>query len=245
MKTTNVFLPLKVLTGFSLLLVLGLASCEDDDDVIVIIDREEDAQELMAYILSYDTYGLVAHFDRIGEIVEEESDCGETTVNEDSESGSYNLYDYEYDLTETYTLNCEPILSVTYDLIGLQTIEAENFGALHEIVLAFTTTGLEESSMEEVYNGAYGRTGSWQSEVNDNGYSFEYDSSLTDVEVARETNQIQSGTGTFTLVQTYDADDTVYTYTGTLEFLNADEVEVTYDNGESYVVDISNVSIKD
>lgn len=245
MKTIRKFAPLPWLAGLSLLILLGLTSCEDDN-VIVVIDpdlSELDAQELMAVILSYDTYGLVAQFDQIGKAVEDLSECGETTENTETETGGYNRYDYEYTYTEIYTLNCEPERSVIYDLSGRQDIDALNYDAVHDILTAFTTTGLEESSADEIHNGTYGRGGSWQSDNSDAGYDFEYDSTLFDVRVSKETHQIQSGTGTFTLIQNYKGSGEQYTYTGTIVFLNAAQAEVTFEDGESFIVDLGNVSI--
>lgn len=230
-----------------MVLCIGFASCEDDDDVIVIDPNlaEDDVEELMAILLSYDAYGLVAHFEHIGDEIEDISDCDETVTNTEVESGDFNRYDYEYTFTEEYTLFCGAQQSLSYSLTGEQEIDALNYDTIHLIGLDFTTTGLEDGSSVEVYNGTYNTSGDWESNITDEGYDFVYDSTITDVEVAKDNNKIVSGVSIFSLEQTYSRDNLTYTYSGTITFLNENEAEVTFEDGETFIVDLNNVSIAD
>lgn len=226
---------------------IGLTACEDDDTVI-IVSREvsqEDAQELMANILSYETYGLVAQFDRIGDEVLESAECDVPTTDTATASGGLVNYTYDYAFSEAYTLFCDAGLLLQYDLTGQQDIDALTYDAQHVITLAFQTTGLEESAEDEVYDGAYDRSGDWRADRSGETYDFTYDSTVEDVRVAKDSNKIVGGTSTFTLTQTYSRANVSYTYTGTVVFLNEDLAEVTFGDGASFVVDLLDVSIAD
>ena len=235
-----------ILKSIALILAFTALSCYDDDTTI-IIDRDlasKDAEELIAISLSYDTYGLVAHFDHIGQEIENISECDVTNTDTQIETGNINSnYDYIYTFTEVFTLYCEPELYLEYALEGDLEFDAYNFEEIQQININFTTTGLEDISDEEIYNGNYNTTGEMQSDFNNNTYEYSYDSTIFDIRVNKESNKIVSGSVTFSLVQTYSRNNLTYTYNGTIEFLNENAAEVTFDNGEVFVVDINNVSI--
>ncbi|MEM1337048.1 MAG: hypothetical protein AAGF96_04830 [Bacteroidota bacterium] len=247
MKTNFKTISRRIIGLWVMIISIGFACCEDDNDTLVIDLNvaEDDIEELFAVLLSYDTYGLVAQFEEVSEEIESISECEATTTNIETESGGFNNYSYEYRFTEVYTLFCTPERNLSYTLDGVQEIDAYNYDAVHQITSDFTTTGLEETDFNEIYNGNYDRTGAWESNFNEDTYDFIYDSTVVDILVSKESNTIQSGSSTFTLEQTYSRDNLTYTYGGTITFLNEDEAQVTFDDGETFIVDLTNVSIQD
>ncbi|WP_458627228.1 hypothetical protein [Winogradskyella sp. PC D3.3] len=66
---------------------------------------------------------------------------------------------------------------------------------------------------------------------------------MSDVLLFKTTGKITSGTSTFTLIQEYSYNNQIYTYVGTVEFLNEDEAKVTFDDGSVFYVNTNNLSI--
>ncbi|WP_318342838.1 hypothetical protein [Flagellimonas baculiformis] len=224
-----------------------LQGCEDDDDVIIITRNYayEDAEEAIAVSLSYGTYGVVANMNRASEEIQENNDCDvlyqETDSFHDQTYSGYISYEYEYQ--EEYIWSCEPNSTVDYSLSASQHLEAVRANYEHEIALDFDITGLDEGSEAEAYGGTYDRTGEWESNYNQETYSFEFNSTLIETLVSKDSNKIYAGTATFTLVQDYSYSNVSYTYQGTVEFVSDEEARVEFDSGEVFYVDLGNISI--
>ncbi|MDF0715975.1 hypothetical protein PY092_07440 [Muricauda sp. 334s03] len=231
-----------------LFMLLGiLQGCEDDDDVIIITRyyAYEDAEEAIAVSLSYGTYGMVSNMNRASEEIQENNDCDSLYQKTDSfYDETYTGYiSYEYEYQEAYIWSCEPDSKVEYDLSATQHLEVVRANYDHEIELDFDITGLDEANEAEAYSGTYKRTGEWESNYNQETYSFEFDSTLIETLVSKESNKIYAGTATFTLVQNYSYSNVTYTYEGTVEFVSDEEARVEFDSGEVFYVDLGNISI--
>jgi len=232
------------------MVVMGLfpaiQSCDDDDDVIYIdpVYAYSDAQEAIAISLAYSSYGLVANMEQASDEIQDISTCGELyqnteTVHNETEPG-YISYDYAY--TEEYLMSCDNP-AVDYDLTATETLEAVRASYEHSITVSFTVTGLADESADEIYNGAYKRTGYWDANYYDDDYRFTFDSQIADAYLSKQSGKIYSGTMTFTLVESYESSNLDYTYKGTVEFLNEDEAKVVFDDGSEFLVDLNNISI--
>lgn len=233
---------------FSLLFSLTLltTSCDNDDDKVIYVYSYEDAQEAIAISLAYDSYGLVANFDKVSNEIEVNDECDILYEESDTEEGDFTasgLSTYVYNYNEAYTKYCDPDLYVNYTLTAEQVIEAVRISTTHSISVDFTTTGLEDTSENEIYNGTYNRNGGWETVYSEETYNFNYESTVEDILVSKATGKIVSGTSTFTLVQEYSYDNLTYTYAGVVEFLNEDEAKVTFDDGNEFYVNINNLSI--
>ncbi|MEH6682590.1 MAG: hypothetical protein V7724_18760 [Sediminicola sp.] len=233
---------------FSLLFTATLltTSCEDDDDGVLVIYSYEDAQEAIAISLAYESYGLVANFDKVSEEIEGNHECEVLNEESESETGDFTasgLTTYVYDYTESFTKYCDPDLYVSYDLLAEQTIESVRISKTHTIHVDFITTGLEDSSENEIYNGAYTRNGGWETVYSNENYDFTYESDVVDVQVSKETGKIVSGTSTFTLTEEYSYNNLTYTYTGIVKFIDEDKAKITFDSGEVFYVNTNNLSI--
>lgn len=228
------------------LLITATISCDDDDDTIIIeVPSYEDAQEIVALSLSYDSYGLVAQFEQMNSTITDSSECETLYEDSDVQTGAWDsgLITYQYDYTEAYTKYCEPELYVDYTTSASQLLEAVRFTATHEVTAQFVATGLEAESDSEIYNGSYERSGLWESTTDEDFYNFDYKSQVNEVFLSKETGKITSGTATFTLSETYSQENLTYSYEGTVEFLNEEEAMVTFDTGEVFYVNLNNVSI--
>lgn len=238
-----------ILSICSLLLMLmaTLQGCEDDDDVIIITRNYayEDAEEAIAVSLSYGTYGMVANMNRASEEIQENNDCDvlyqETDSFYDQTYSGYIGYEYEYQ--EEYIWSCEPNSTVDYSLSATQHLESVRANYDHEIALDFNIAGLDDEHEAEAYGGTYDRTGEWESNYNQESYSFEFNSVLIETLVSKDSNKIYAGTATFTLVQDYSYSNVSYTYQGTVEFVSDEEARVEFDSGEVFYVDLGNISI--
>ncbi|WP_281765914.1 hypothetical protein [Neptunitalea lumnitzerae] len=241
-------LKLKLKIGAIVLLALGtLISCDDDEDVVVVryVYASDDAEEILATSIAYNSYGFVASLQQTSEEIQE-GICEETITNSDSFSGAnyYGNINYEYSYDETYTNYCSPESYVAYNLDALQQFETYNSEFEHTIGLEYTVTGIEAASDDEFYEGIYARNGSWQALYDEDlRYTFELAINYEEVTVSKSSHKIYEGIATFTLEQVYEDAGVVYTYQGTLEFLNEDEAKVTYDNGDSFIINLNNVSL--
>jgi len=218
----------------------------DDGDVIYIdpIYAYSDAEEAVAISLAYSSYGLVANMNQASSEIQEISTCDQLYQNSDT---TYNetkpgYISYEYIYKEEYLMSCDNP-SVSYDLTATETLEAVRASYNHGITVNFEITGLEDESADEIYNGAYKRTGSWDANYYDDDYKFTFDSQVADVHLAKQTGKIYSGTVTFTLVESYESSNLDYTYNGTVEFLDEDQAKVVFDDGNEFYVDLNNMSI--
>ncbi|QDO95237.1 hypothetical protein FNB79_15070 [Formosa sediminum] len=228
-------------------LTISFTACEDDDDdVIIYVHTYEDAQEAIAISLAYDSYGLVAYFENISNEIEVNNECDVLYEDSDTETGEFNsseLTTYVYNYNEIYTKYCDPELYVDYALSAEQLIESVRVSTTHNINVNLITTGLEETSENEIYNGTYNRNGGWETEYSEEYYNFSYSSEVSDILLSKATGEIISGTSTFTLTQDYGYNNLTYTYEGVVEFLNKDEAKVTFDDGSVFYINISNLSI--
>lgn len=233
----------------SLLVLALLQSCDEDDDVILITRyyAYEDAEEAIAVSLSYATYGMVANMNRASNEIQGNTDCDvpfeDASTFYDETITGYISYEYAYH--ENYVWTCGPETTVDYTLTATQYLDAVRYDYDHEIALDFQISGLEDESPNEVYEGAYNRTGEWESGYNEETYAFDFDSEISEALVSKESNKIYSGTATFSLVQSYSYSNITYTYKGIVEFINEDEAKVEFDSGEVFYVNLNNISIAD
>lgn len=235
---------------FLLLFVFAIiiTACDDDDDdeIIIYVHTYEDAQEAIAISLAYDSYGLVAYFENVSSEIEINNECDILYEDSDTETGEFNssgLTTYEYNYNESYTKYCDPELYVDYTLTAEQLIESTRITTTHSINTDLITTGLEDTSENEIYNGTYSRSGGWETAYSEESYNFTYESKVTDIFLSKTTGEIISGTSTFTLTQKYSYDNLTYTYEGTVEFIDENEAKVTFDDGSVFYVNINNLSI--
>lgn len=236
---------------FNLLLYSGLSflllSCNDDDDdtIVIEIPSLQDAQEVVAISLAYDSYGLTAHFEEMSQTINEANECGVLNENNDSGSGDWDSdsITYTYSINEEFTKFCDPALLIEYSSTAAQELDAPRFSGTHTINTEFTVTGLEEEVENEEYTGFYNKVGIYESGNDEQFYEFSYKSDLSNILVSKELGKIISGNVIFTLEQEYDYNDLTYTYMGSVEFLNENEARVEFETGEEFIVDLNNVSI--
>nr|WP_293294507.1 hypothetical protein [Allomuricauda sp.] len=227
------------------MLMATLSGCEDDDDVIILTHYYEDAGEAIAVSISYGAYGMAANMNKASEEIQENSDCDMPYQETDSfyDETYTGYFSYEYEYQEEYIWSCEPNSTVDYSLSATQHLEAVRANYDHEIEVDFYISGLDEENEAEAYGGTYERTGEWESNYNQETYSFEFDCTLIEAMVSKESNKIYAGTAIFTLVQNYSHSNLSYTYQGTVEFVSDEEAKVEFDSGEVFYVDLGNVSI--
>lgn len=142
--------------------ILTTACQDDDDDIIIYVHTYEDAQEAIAISLAYDSYGLVAYFENVSSEIEINNECDLLYEENDTETGEFNssgLTTYVYNYNESYTKYCDPDLYVDYSLTAEQLIESTRISTKHTINTDLITTGLEDTSETEIYNGIYNRNG--------------------------------------------------------------------------------------
>ncbi|WP_281752325.1 hypothetical protein [Neptunitalea chrysea] len=237
----------KVLVAILVLMLGILSSCQDDDDVVIVryVYAYEDAEEILAESIAYGSYGFVANLRQASEEIQTNT-CEQSINNSDSFSDT-NLWGsvtYDYMYTEEYTNYCNPEAYVTYDLEATQNLGAYNYDFEHDISLNFQVTGLDVSSDSEYYLGDYDRSGEWKALYDDDlRYTFILDIDFENLSVSKSSNKIYAGEANFVLEQVYNAPGLVYTYSGSIEFLSENEAKVTYDNGESFIIYLNNISL--
>ncbi|QGY44626.1 hypothetical protein GM418_13420 [Maribellus comscasis] len=231
-------------------LFIGFQSCEDDDDEVIYFDRSyasEDAEKIVALSLSYSSYGMVAVMNQISNEIQEISECDSIYEYQDTiqgETDSENI-SYEYIYNETYKLNCGTVDSVQFSSTASQTFDAPRYSYDHELAIDFDVTGLENESESETFNGLYNRTGWWEQGYYNQDYYFDFECEVLDAAVDKETDKIYAGTAEFTLVESYRFANVEFTYKGTVEFQSEDEAKVTFDNGDTFYIDLNNISLAD
>lgn len=230
----------------------AMQSCDDDGEVIYIDPAYAyaDAQEAVAISLAYSSYGLIANMEQASSEIQEISACDQLyqnteTIHHETEPGNISYEWGSYTYQEEYIMSCDHP-SVDYDLTATVILDAVRASYEHSITVGFTVTGLDDESTDEIYDGAYKRTGYWEANYYDDDYRVTFDSQVADAHVSKQSHKIYSGTVTFTLVESYsNPEDIDYTYNGTVEFLNEDEAKVVFDDGSEFNVDLHNISIDD
>ena len=207
----------------------------------------EDAEKIVALSLSYSSYGMVAVMNQVSNEIQEISECDSTYEYTDTiqgETGSGNI-SYEYICNEMYKLNCGTNESVQFSSTASQTFNAPHYSYDHDLVIDFDVAGLEEESTSETFNGIYNRSGWWEQGYYNQDYYFDFECEILNAEVSKESNKIYAGTSEFVLVESYRFANLEFTYKGTVEFQNEDEAKVIFDNGDTFYVDLNNISLAD
>lgn len=226
-----------------------LQGCDDDDDVLLITRHYAytDAEEIIAISLSYSTYGMVANMNRVSEEIQEDHDCN--VLYEENDSFSTETFTgyigYEYNYEEAFIWTCEPDTEVDYDLSAVQAFESVRYDYTHNIELDLNISGLDDTDPDEIYQGIYDRKGEWESNYNEETYSFVFESDIIETMVSKDSNKIYAGYANFYLSQTYSYSNITYSYEGSVEFIDENEARVEFDNGEVFYVDLNNISIAD
>ena len=220
---------------------LTFTACDtNDDDTIVIIVSEERAAEIVATSLAYNTYGIASNVNYVSTQIANNLNCEEQASNSGTlhYSSIFGNVTSIYQFDENYAKSCIPVEQISYNITALQNTDAVYFTSQEDVEASFIVTGLEDTTTHEVYSGSYRRDGNWFSKVYQDSLNTVYSMSFTGLNVDKSTSYITSGTSTFTLSAAYSESDTVNSFNGTVTFLNEDEAQIDFTNGNSYLLNL-------
>ena len=231
---------------FLVSLVLFLASCTTDEDIVeeeAISDEE--AVELIAGSVQTSTAGItltVNSFSRAlsTEITQKEI-CGNLYEKTIPYNTIGNVVEADYILAWSYQVNCNSLnipqtvlfKSSTVGTYSTQRIESD--GSSHS---SYTISGLQPSADYYVFNGEYSQDATHQVTANQNSKNITSTVyfKLTDIIAGKESYEISSGTGTFTLTGTTDQGSS-FSMEGTISFIGNGKATVTL-NGTAFEISL-------
>jgi len=231
--------------GALTLLSTLFSSCEDDD--VVVVDPDDaytDAQNAIAVSLAYQAYGMVANINYAAETLIDHAECDKPYSKSDTLDGEmpWHYGHYTYYCAENYLVPCSDTQPIEYGLEAKQVFEGHR-SYEHHIALAFTVDGKSSNANDQVFNGMYKREGGLDAVESVNSYQFAFESELQDVYLSKQSDKIYRGTADFTLTENYGSSSPTYTYHGQVEFVNENEAKVVFDEGETFTVNLHNLSI--
>lgn len=224
------------------LLLLGATACNDKSDEPTYTPTNEDAAKVMEESLASSSGGMADEMASLGRTFEAKSgemelECG---VPFDSTFSFTISGDVNGEFTREWSLllNCpegeNPFLDVNTSYIG--TIVGPYRNRERVGTRDWTWTEIGPIGDLRYMNGTGEHGGTRTFNANDATFTWDYDAEWTDVAVLKETNQIDSGSGVFTLILTGPEGNT-FTFDGTVVF-NGDQNATVTVNGEIYDVDL-------
>ncbi|MDY8134317.1 hypothetical protein [Aquimarina sp. 2201CG5-10] len=233
---------LKKIVILTIVLTAGhiTVSCDNNDDVLVVVISEERAAEIVATSLAYNTYGLASNVNHFSTEITNSLDCEE----QGSNSGTldftsiYGNVTSAFEFTDHFSKVCDPLDMISYEVTALHDIDALYFASQQNVNAQFTVTGLEIGTINEFYSGLYQREGNWISKIFNDSFDITYTMQFNELNVDKNTSLIVSGTSTFILNVDYSETSESSNFSGTVTFLNENEARVDFTNGSSYLLNL-------
>ena len=240
---------MKIIKQTFLIALLALSSiftsCEDDNASVVIVVSEERAAEVVATSLAYNTYGMASSVYYISNAINTQLNCDETgtdnsTINYTSLFGGVTAV-HQYN--DSYSKTCSPNPIINFETEAQQSVDAVYFSSNHNVNGDFVVTGLEDTALNELYSGMYHRVGDWYSKIYHDSMDIDYTMAFNELVVDKATYYITGGTSEFTLITKYSESTESYTFKGTVTFLNQDEAQIDFEDGDSYLLNLERGTI--
>lgn len=215
-------------------------SCDHNDDAVIIVVSEEQAIEIVATSLAYNTYGMASNVNYVSNEISEALACGEQNTNSGTNNyvSAFGGITSIYQFNESYSKICTPNEIINYSISAFQDIDAVYFTSQQDIEASFTVTGLEDTAPNELYSGVYQREGNWYSKVYNDSLDVFYNMNFTDLNINKTTYHIVSGISAFNLNTNYSETSESNTFSGNVIFLNENEVQIDFTNGNSYLLNL-------
>lgn len=144
---------------------------------------------------------------------------------------------------ESYSKTCSSSETINYAITAFQDIDAVYFTSQHDIEAGFVVTGLEDTEANELYSSSYRREGNWFSKTFNDSLDVEYDMNFSELKVDKTTYYIVAGISTFTMHANYSETSESTTFSGNVTFINEDETQIDFNNGNSYLLNLENGEI--
>lgn len=224
------------------ILIIGATACNEKTEDPTYTPTSLDAAKIMEESLASRSGGMTDEMASLGGTLEAKSgeielECGvpfDTTFSF-TISGDVNG---EFTREWSLLLNCpegeNPFLDVNTSYVG--TIVGPYRTREREGVRDWTWTEIGPIGDLRYMNGTGEHGGTRTFNANDATFSWDYDAEWTDVAVLKETNQIYSGSGVFTLV-IVGPEGNSFTFDGTVVF-NGNQTATVTVNGEVYEMDL-------
>lgn len=219
-----------------------MTGCSDDEEepVVFVID-EEDAAEVVAVVLSVNTYGFSANVVRFSEEVANDLTCNtlehdEGTISEASADGNI-TYSYMFD--ETYSYACDAQGgTVNYSFEAEQTLTTLRYDSDSDISGNWALTDIDNPAPSYNLTGVHEYASDWDAKTDEQPSAFiDYGMDFTDLKVEKATGDLVGGTSQFELTGRR-IDGESETYEGTINFSDPEATEVVFSNGGTYVLNM-------
>jgi len=243
---------MKILKIFTLISAAALFSCSDDESAVTV--STDESAEAIASGMSSDNAGFTLQISDASSITTESIEnseaengrtqaCGqllETSFIITNPVGSVNTYSFS--ITYGYELVCNPspnTLNFTLDTEG--TFIGSRIESVGSSQGDWTMTGLTSPTYYTL-NGLYTRSETYVSKVgNKNTFTAEQEFTLSNIQVNKTTDLIESGSATVT-ISGASTNGTTFSHTGTLTF-ESNGVAILEINDNSYHIDIKTGSV--
>lgn len=225
-------------------------ACQDDDEPANSITSEE-AAVIISSSLASNTSGVSFVSGKAADVTEDLLEnnsggrvaaCGlsqNLDLSGSSPDGATSTY--SYDFSYKFKLNCNTeseASDVSVDLSYSGEFDGPKLAAGHSGIAELDLTGLEEAAADFLLNGLYKRSGTFENKELVKSGNGSVEITLEDVAIDKQTHQIISGTGAFT-VSGNIPDKGDFSYTGDITFEGADGAAVNV-NGDKFAANLKN-----
>jgi len=239
---TNQYKMKKINFLFTALLLIGATACNDKTDEPAYTPTNEDAAKIMEESLESSSGGMLDELASLGGTLEAKSgeielECG---VPFDTTFAFMITGDVLGEFTRNWSLllNCmdgeNPFLDINTSYLG--SLVGPYGSREREGARDWTWSEIGPIGDLRYMDGTGEHSGSRTFYANEATFAWDYDAEWTDVAIQKSTNQIESGSGVFTLILTGPEGNT-FTFDGTVVF-NGDQSATVTVNGEVYEVDL-------
>ena len=224
------------------LLLLGATACNEEAEDPTYSPTNEDAAKIMEESLASSSGGMTEEMASLGGFLEAKSgeielECGvpfDTTF----------AFSITGDVNGEFTRDWSLLLNCPEGENSFLDVNTSYFGSFvgpyrtHERDGSRDWTWTEIGPLGELryMNGTGDHNGTRTFNANEVTFSWDYDAEWTNVAVLKETNQIESGSGVFTLTLTGPEGNT-FSFEGSVAF-NGDQTATVTVNGEIYEVEL-------
>ncbi|UTW66441.1 sterol desaturase family protein [bacterium SCSIO 12643] len=215
---------------------IGVGACSQPEPEPTGISEAE-AAEIVATSLAYNTYGMASSVYAVSHEIDSGVNCNEQWS--DSGTAHYtSIYGHvtsEYTYDEDYAKICGDYEMVHYQVKASQTIDAVYFSSYQDVDAFFTVTGMEDSLTIEYYSGAYSYTGERFSKSSGQTLKVSYQMQFSDLQIDKSTYYITGGQSGFDIKVDSDISES---YSGMVVFINDKEAQISFSNGNTYLLNL-------
>ena len=221
--------------------VLFSACSDEDDDPVVFVVDEDDAAEVVAVVLSVNTYGFASAAARFSQDVADYLSCGVQeqnagTIDDTSNDGTVS-YNYVYD--ETYSYSCDTEGgTVNYSFIAEQALTTLRYDTDSDISGIWAVTDIDNSQPSYNLAGVYETHSERDSKTDESPAAFfTVDLNYSDLKVDKSSGDLVGGSSQFK-VSGRQIDTEGEDFEGTIYFDDPEATKVEFTDGGTYILNM-------